>query len=241
MDADRIEAVFGHEAGHVRQRHIQYFLLFTISGLLLVMGFMELLICLGARATSPFALNDTTIELLGFVAVLAVWGIGFGWVSRRFERQADLYGVRCITRSSRTCAKPCGLHPGTGEPAVSGTVCATAATVFASALDRVAVLNGIPHEERSWRHSSIASRIRFLATLVGDAARPAQYDRLIRRIKVTLWVTSVGGSALAGWYIQRQPEYRRDFEYNFVRPFTSREQQRPVYGSEAIADDRLGV
>ena len=44
MNVSQIEAVFGHEAGHVRHRHIQHFLLFALAGWFLVVGLMELLV-----------------------------------------------------------------------------------------------------------------------------------------------------------------------------------------------------
>ena len=218
LDADRIEAVFGHEAGHVRLNHIPYFLLFAVSGMLLVSGFVEILIRVSASANPLIVLGETGLQTAGFAAVLVVWGVGFGWVSRRFERQADLWGARYVTASIRRCSLPCGRHPG-GVAENPEPLCATAAATFASALDRVAVLNGIPHDERSWRHSSIASRMRFLTALVGDVVRLRSYDRLIRRIKLALWAASVGGLLFAGWYASTRPDYRSVFLYNFVDPF----------------------
>jgi hypothetical protein len=75
-----------------------------------------------------------------------------------------------------------------------GRVCATGAAVFASALERVALLNGIPREERSWRHSSIASRIRFLLSLAADPSRAARFERVVRRTKVAMLLIGLGGS-----------------------------------------------
>src|SRR5690606_775026 len=43
MDDRKIEAVFGHEAGHVKNRHIQYYLLVAVLSMLLVGGVAELL------------------------------------------------------------------------------------------------------------------------------------------------------------------------------------------------------
>jgi hypothetical protein len=69
------------------------------------------------------------------------------------------------------------------------------------------VLNGIPHEERSWRHSSIGSRVRFLTALSGDPARAHRFARSIRRIKRVLLVTAIGGSIVAGVYVWDHPIY----------------------------------
>lgn len=223
MNERRIEAVFAHEAGHVRHHHMQYFLLFAVSGMLVVSAIVELLVrvATGPHATLP--LGEAEIQGVGFVAVLLVWGVGFGWVSRRFERQADLFGVRSITPLLGACPLPCARHGDRNPQPERDGLCATAAEVFKSALDRVAVLNGIPHHERSWRHSSIASRIRFLTSLAGDVVQLRAFDRLIHRIKLTLWAASIGGLILGGVYIWQRPAYRSAVFYNLVEPFSGGE------------------
>ncbi len=84
-------------------------------------------------------------------------------------------------------------------------MCATGVAIFTSALDRVALLNGIPHEERSWRHSSIGSRIRFLTTLAGDPRRAAAFQRLIRRVKLALLTVAVLGSVISLFFWTSAP------------------------------------
>jgi len=91
----------------------------------------------------------------------------------------------------------------------------------------VAVLNGIPHDERSWRHSSLASRMQFLQSLAGDVARLRAYDRLIRRVKAGLWAGAVLGLCIAGWYIHTRPEYRAVVRRNFITPFVDIEHPSP--------------
>ncbi len=82
----------------------------------------------------------------------------------------------------------------------NGGVCATGVAIFASALDRVAVLNGIPQEERSWRHSSIGSRIRFLTSLAGDPCRAVRFERLIGRVKIGMLTLAIMGLAVCVYY-----------------------------------------
>jgi len=207
MSARQIEAVFGHEAGHVRNHHIQHFLVFAYVGWLLVVGVMELL---ARAATGPepiLALSSLTIQGIGVSLAAIFWGIGFGWLSRRFERQADLFGARCAMPAATECLLPCSVHPGSEHAANRyGRVCATGAAVFASTLDRVALLNGIPHQERSWRHSSIANRIRFLASAAGDPERAAAFERLVRRVKLTMLLVALIGSVACICYCILVPE-----------------------------------
>lgn len=124
-----------------------------------------------------------------------IWGFGFGWVSRRFERQADVYGVRCIAEGLALCPMPCRVHGEAGS--LNGDLlCSTAADRFAETLHSVAELNGIPPEARSWRHSSIASRMRFLRHLAQAPDDLQRFDRLLWRIKAFLLVFSLVGGAI---------------------------------------------
>lgn len=208
MSVRQVEAVFGHEAGHVHHRHIQKFLAFAFVGWVLVAGLMELLAqwSIGPNAIAPLSLDS--IQGIGVVATVAFWGIGFGMVSRRFERQADLFGARCVSPDTDTCDGPCSVHTDTERPRRDGDrVCSTGAALFASALGRVAALNGIPREERSWRHSSIASRMRFLASLAGDPLRAERFQRGLRRLSFAIATLSVLGAiaCVAYWIAVPEP------------------------------------
>lgn len=205
MSPRQIEAVFGHEAGHVRHGHIKYFLVFAIVGWFAVAGAMELLARIAIGPSSPDFLSARTIEGFGLLATVVFWGVGFGWLSRRFERQADLHGARSVITDEANCDLPCSVHHCTGgssslKGSGRGRVCATGAAIFSSALDRVALLNGIPHDERSWRHSSIGSRIRFLTSLAGDPGKTARFERLIGRAKIALVTLAVVGASLTVYY-----------------------------------------
>jgi STE24 endopeptidase len=266
MSPKQVEAVFAHEAGHVRHHHIPHFLMFALAAWVVVAALMEGLALVAVRAPGA-GVSLGTIQSAGIIGTLVVWGIGFGWVSRRFERQADLFGARCAAPQENDCQYPCSVHwrpsvrqsaepltpftdagslmnrnalaadgpgvqiincngveaSGAGGPTVErnresaappdqkGRVCATGAAIFASALERVAVLNGIPREERSWRHSSIASRIRFLLSLAADPSRTAQFERVVRRTQIAMLVIGLGGSAasLVYWRAMGSPALMR--------------------------------
>lgn len=202
MSNEQIEAVFGHEIGHIRHRHMQHFLVFAFVGWLIVAGLMEVLARASLNPSVPIALSSLSIQAIGAAATLVIWGVGFGWISRRFERQADQFGAWCVTPSANNCSLPCSVHGDqrTIEGEEEKRVCATGASIFTSALDRVAQLNGIPHDERSWRHSSIGSRIRFLTSLAGDPTRAMKFDRMVRRIKMAMLTLAILGSGICLYY-----------------------------------------
>jgi STE24 endopeptidase len=223
MSPEQVEGVFGHEAGHVRHRHIQHFLLFAFVGWLVATGIMELALRLGGTSTlsADNGVSFMGAQALGIGVTIVFWALGFGWISRRFERQADMFGAMCVAPPAAGCTVPCSVHlegsaaplPAQAEAAAAtgpvrghGRLCASGAAVFASALDRVAILNGIPHDERSWRHSSIESRIRHLSKLAGDPTEAERFDRVILRIKIGLVVLSVlGAAATLGYLTMYQP------------------------------------
>ncbi len=201
MTPAQIEAVFGHEAGHIRHRHIPYFLIFAFVGWLVVVGIMEGLACLSLEPGRWLNLSLESIERIGLGVTALFWGICFGWVSRRFERQADLFGARCVAVAPEECHSPCSVHLDETEIVDEPhRVCAAGATIFASALERVALLNGIPREEPSWRHSSIGSRIRFLVSLAGDPMRARGFERSVTLVKNLIWAVALTGAAAVVWY-----------------------------------------
>jgi STE24 endopeptidase len=207
MTPRQIEAVFAHEAGHIKKHHIQNFLLFAFVGWLLVAGLMELLARSANSANPTLDFSIGTIQGVGLLATVLFWTLGFGSLSRRFERQADLFGARAVTPDASECKLPCSVHPDADTTlSHAGRVCATGASVFAAALDRVAVLNGIPHEERSWRHSSIGSRIRFLTSMAGDPRRAARFDRFLRIVRFGMVVLAVLGAVGTVYYWTVVPE-----------------------------------
>ena len=119
-------------------------------------------------------------ELVSSIAMLGTFLIAFGFLSRRFERQADVFAARTI-------------EPQEARPTVVGP---HGATVFASALHRVAVINNIPIKARSWCHGSIAKRMQYLRELAVDPARTARFDRVMTALYVGLLGTLI---ACAGW------------------------------------------
>ena len=207
MTPEQVEAVFGHEAGHIRHRHIPHFLVFAFVGWVIVVGVMEGLACASLGSDPWLRLSLPTIEGLGLIATGVFWGLGFGWVSRSFERQADLFGARCVAASAASCDAPCSVHLDSGQATDEPQrVCSAGAAVFASALERVAELNGIPRDERSWRHGSIGQRVRFLAKVAGDPGCAVRFERRMVRVKRLIWAAAAAGGVAVVLYWLAVPQ-----------------------------------
>lgn len=206
-----IAAVFGHEIGHVAHRHLQYFLFFFVGCLaVLTMGSdvfagLESWIATLTTAdpTAPSAFRDVIEGLVVLVVVGLAFGTVFGHLSRRFERQADVYGCKVVSCGSADCPHHFDLDesPESGDAPIQ-SVCPTGVRIFADALASVAHQNGIDAEARSWRHGSIASRIAFLQKLAVAPEREAAFQRQVRNVRYGLaagLAASVGLAGVAHW------------------------------------------
>ncbi len=193
MDDRQILAVFGHEAGHVKHHHMGHFLIFTLAALLACM-----LAAVGASAALGLAPLGEMIAML--VAMGLAWGFGFGWLSRRFERQADVYGAWCSALDAET------RH---GEGEASGRL-ADGFGVFAAALDNVARLNGMSRNGRNWRHGSIASRVNFLMNWVAAGRSRELFDRHVRTVKLLVLAVFVAGVVVSILLAHVFPEVMQD-------------------------------
>jgi STE24 endopeptidase len=203
MDDEEIEAVFGHEAGHVHHWHLPFFGLFALASMYVTGGVLELLVRGRVIADSGI------LQLVGLAVLLGLWLFGFGWLSRRFERQADLFGVRSVTPDIRNCLSGCPIH---GERQTSG-VCVTAANLFGRTLSKIAGLNGIPRSAPSWRHGSIESRCQLIEHFAQDAAAVSRFDRQLWRLKAGLFAAGLVGTIAAGvvYYGEIERAFRRVF------------------------------
>lgn len=178
-----IEAVMAHELGHVKRRHMVWMAVCAIAALAVSALILRLAI--------PDALADRILHLTGteagvdavvMIGSLMIWGVLFGFISRRFERQADTFAVQHLSRSyPDPTLGPDVIHPAAIE-------------VVSSALRRVAMLNHIPLDRPSWRHGSMGWRIGYLQTLAGRPVDGVPIDRTIRRIR---WACVVALAAVA--------------------------------------------
>ena len=199
MTDEQVEAVFAHELGHIVHRHMAWYVVFI--AVLMVFNFALGQWAQNAHGLASLGLHDEASQFLLFGgAYIAKFLVLFGFVSRRFERQADVFAARTI----ETHRQPLVLEPQTvlspvGQLAAVGAGDAPAlfayattapsrqtthvgqygATLFGSALQRVAIVNNIPIKARSWCHGSIARRMRYLAHLSAHPDRTADFDRFM--------------------------------------------------------------
>lgn len=191
-----VEAVMAHELGHVRRRHIVWLLasagatiwtLELVASTVLNLALPSPLdgprddpaqvepVLAGVMASILAILADPVIvETTAALVVVGVWALIFGWVSRRYERQADAFAVQHLAMERHEAAGQVGtvvVDPGSVR-------------VVISALQHVAEGNHQPPARPSWRHGSIAWRQAYLRTLIGRPVLDLPIDRVVRRINI---------------------------------------------------------
>ncbi len=196
LDEHQIAAVFGHEIGHIAHRHLLYFGFFFLASLGL-MALFERAVTDALAWLPPYLdgllAGDGLLSSVETVAALALVGLYFllvfGFLSRRLERQADVFGCRAVSCGGAAC--PPHVDPYAVDVATSTArpaLCPVGIRIFVNALRNVAELNGLETDRRSWRHGSIGRRIAFLETLVDrpDAERRFQAGTARLRLGVAL-------------------------------------------------------
>ncbi|MBI1369902.1 MAG: M48 family metalloprotease [Planctomycetes bacterium] len=180
MTDAQIEAVMAHELGHVKRHHMPWMIVCAGAALWFVGDLIAALTdhLQFVTGIEYKHLNHTAklgVDGLSALFMIGAWALIFGYISRRFERQADTFAVQHLCETN---------------------VSAEAVDTVAGALKQVALLNHMTVEQRSWRHGSIQWRIDYLRSLVGKPVRKLSIDAQIRLIRWSSVAVMVGLFAL---------------------------------------------
>jgi STE24 endopeptidase len=196
LSTHEIAAVFGHEVGHIAHRHLLYFGFFLVSSLTAIamageaFAMPDLLPYLPAAISVPgWLTSGTVVSILtqGAVILAAVgYFLGvFGFVSRRFERQADIHGCRVVSCGRTDCPPHADFDalPASVKGPAQVALCPVGIRIFINSLANVAILNGMRPAAWSWRHGSIARRIEFLESLIERPENELRFQDRVRRMR----------------------------------------------------------
>jgi Zn-dependent protease with chaperone function len=179
LPGSELDGVVAHEAGHVRHRHLWFFLLFFLGYVSLVAVFSRFadaaVTWLGIAEpeilhrphANQYVSFGTTASLV--VILFLYFRTLFGTVSRAFERQADAFALRAL-----------------GDP-----------VPLVSALERISFYSGDIRDLPSWHHGSIRERVDFLLAAARSPELLDRHDRTVRRIKGGFLVALAASLALA--------------------------------------------
>lgn len=174
---DEIETIIAHEFGHIKMGHIPSYIIFSFAYL----SISGMLYSLMLPTINHISSNETFSALLSGVFIVTLFFVYFvlifRFVSRIFERQADIYAVKI-----------------TGKP-----------DSFKDALMKVAYVNQIMiRNPRIFKifatHPSISERLELIDKAVNDQNTVRNYNRIAFNLKrsllllfivlVALWITN---------------------------------------------------
>ena len=211
-----VDAVFGHEVGHVRHGHFLFYGAFFVLSMLAFSALWTLLAPpLNTWTDGWVGRYENRLLVLPILLIGVYIFVAFGFLSRRCERQADLFG--CLVASADFGGR--GLN-------------AAGIETFVSALERVSRLNGMPRPAEAgggpdppgarpgrvgtllrrglswlnaWQHSTVPRRVAFLRRLTEDPGLATRFQRGLALIKWGV-ILGLGGMVVAlgyafGWEV----------------------------------------
>lgn len=166
LDADELDGVVAHEAGHIKYGHLWHYLFFfsgiLVGGLAIFFQLSSAVLIWWFAAYPDLAANHwaepgiSAALTLGMGGVLFVsFRVLFGKLSRSFERQADLFALEMLGR------------PGP----------------IASALETISANSGDIRDLPSWHHGSVAERVAYVNLAASDPTVGRSHHRSVRRLK----------------------------------------------------------
>ena len=177
LPREQVEAVAAHEIAHVRHRQIPW-----LAGTMVAAGvFLASSVSVGARLAGFGPITEDWFPVGVLLGVFASSLMLFGWASRRFEWQADVFA-----------AQHCSAVSGPTE-----TVTERGSLAMAGALRAVAMINGFPADRFTFRHGSIVGRRARLVQAVGEPIGRGAADRSARRVKALVLAMGLIGIGLA--------------------------------------------
>ncbi len=202
---DEIDAIFGHEVGHQRHGHLWLYAAFIM---LSVIDLTALALWSAKRLggsidpSAPDAAWWLALPPVGLAAGYIF--LVFGFLSRRCERQADVFGCRAVSCANTACT---GHNPDTDFPEAGNALCPTGIRTFVRALERVELLHGADDPApdrrstrvlrgvlgwlRAWQHGPVRRRVEFLLRLIDDPARERRFQRRALAVRVALMAALV--------------------------------------------------
>lgn len=185
MSPQQVRAVMAHEIGHVRRHHMPWMVVallacFAIADYSIRLPFIAAYYAgLGEfdPTSDAFTLSIGSAQLIVALAV-------FGWICRRFERQADTFAVQHLSREEMQ-EMAGALTFSDGPYFASGAITPQAVYTMSSALHSICRLNMIDPDRPSWRHGSIMWRVNYLRSIIGLPASNLRIDRTVGWLKIT--------------------------------------------------------
>ena len=179
LDPDELESVLAHEIGHIKNRHMFFYLFFILGYSLFSYGLLKIIYAFILSRDFLFNLlfsnNQSNNNLLSTISIAIIllfilfyFRYVFGFVSRNFERQADISALE-----------------------LKGN-----ADGIISALNKIAAAGSHSRTAPSWHHFSIAQRTDFLEDCQQNPGLVNKHHKRVTRIKTGYFIFLILFSSL---------------------------------------------
>ena len=167
LTPEETDAVIAHEIGHVKNKHILFYLFFLIGYILFLYVISDIILYVLFESESLFylmdgpfqnqsAINSIIYSILVVIMFIVWFRYFFGYFMRNCERQADAYVFKMF---------------GSARPLISTFV-------------KIAKFSRDSWDKPSWHHFSIRERVDFLEKCERNMEWITLHDRKIKRIIV---------------------------------------------------------
>ena len=175
LTINELKAVMAHEVGHVKHRHMLFYLIFFLGLMIIMTGLFvfDFYPVLFEYFLSKLSIDIKSINMYYFLLYLPVlffiviyFRYVMGFFMRNFERQADLH---------------------------SAVVMESPAPVISS-LEKIAFLSGKSRDLPSWHHFSIKERVEYLWRIIKEPDLVLKHRRFIRT-SLMIYLLCIGAVA----------------------------------------------
>ncbi|MCU0560526.1 MAG: M48 family metalloprotease [Desulfobacterales bacterium] len=164
LEPFEVDAVVAHEIGHIKRRHLVFYLVFFAGYLLVAYVAFDLILYLMLfvepvwwlvhhSGVNEATAASTILSLMMIGVFLVYFRFVFGYFMRNFERQADTYVYRLFDS-----ARP-----------------------LVTTLQKIAFTSGEPRNQPNWHHFGIGERIDYLQRCERDPDWIRRHDVKVRR------------------------------------------------------------
>jgi len=164
LEPEEIDAVIAHEIGHIKKKHLLFYLLFFVGYMIISYATFNLLIYsivfsetiyrfIAGTGLDQTAVTTSIFSLVIIIVFLIYFRFIFGYFMRNFERQADTY-----VYSLFDSAKP-----------------------LISTFEKIAATSGEPPDRPNWHHFSITKRIEYLKKCESDKTWITRHENKIKK------------------------------------------------------------
>jgi len=164
LEPEEIDAVIAHEIGHVKKKHLLFYLVFFVGYMLIAYATFDLLVFAIIYAEPVYrfvhdygfnqaSVTATLFSLLTILNFVIYFRYIFGYFMRNFERQADTYVYTVIGN----------------------------AQALIRTLEKITLTSGQPPDRPNWHHFSITERIAYLKKCETDRTWIQRHNRKIKK------------------------------------------------------------